>query len=287
MNKTYVNLQGGLGNQLFIYFYGNYFAEIYQKKIMFLCNDNDKLSKVGLNIDGQRVILNKHLKNFLIRLFTKISKFNRLSSYIYMANDIGYEELNKDISKTLFISGYFQSPIYIVNSKTSNKFISDIRKYLNKFQIRNLEINYDDSIAIHIRRGDYLDPPNSYFGILSSEYYKNSISMIMQYCDISRVFMFSDSAISPEFQSQLKAYFPSLDFIDMENKDFTDIETLSFLTQFKYLVISNSTFAWWGAFLNVGTSRIICPTDWFKDSRDPNRLYPTGWQVVRSSWGLE
>jgi hypothetical protein len=284
MKKTFVNLQGGLGNQLFIYYYARYFSEQYQRKVIYLCSNRDQLFKIGIKIENESIILNKQIKKIIVSILSKLSNLKFFNAYIYIPSSIGFDNIDKNLDKTLFISGYFQTPLYFFESGSFSEISFQVSKYLDPNTSTFQKIKSDTSAGIHIRRGDYLHPKNSYFGILSPKYYINAISRLLESNKISDIYMFSDSPISSNFKINLEIRFPTLNFVDTSNLDLTDVQTLELLSQFKLIVISNSTFAWWGAFLS-GNSKVYCPSKWFKQRQDPNFIYPGNWIQIESSWG--
>jgi hypothetical protein len=101
--------------------------------------------------------------------------------------------------------------------------------------------------------------------------------------NVAKIFLFSDSELKPSFILELKNSFPKINFLDMSCEKLNDVETFHLLTLFDSIVISNSTFAWWGAFLK-GNSEVFCPEDWFKERPSPNMIYPEHWITIRSRW---
>ena len=284
MNRTFVNLQGGLGNQLFIYFYSLYFSERYQKRITYLSNGKNVLFKVGIEIQKDTFSMNKIIGNAFFALIGKLSSYAFFNRYIYTPKEIGFEKPQKNLNQTIFVGGYFQTPDYMNKLSLSRQIINEINVFLDQRQSIKPEIDFRNSAAVHIRRGDYLLPKNSYFGILSSDYYIDAISRLLRSNDVDNIYLFSDSKLSPSFLVRLKDYFSQISFVEMFDKSLSDIDTLGLLTRFEAIVISNSTFAWWGAFLN-GNSKVFCPNKWFKERPDPNMIYPKHWITITSRWG--
>jgi hypothetical protein len=283
MKKVYVNLQGGLGNQLFIYFHSIYIAEFYNKEIVYLYTGRNHLNKVGIHIDKNCLNLNKSIHKFIITILSKLSKNKFLKKFLYCPSEVGFDNSERDFKYTFFISGYFQTPKYLSQCKESPRLLSEIRKYIDEMIKDSNSINFSNSVGIHLRRGDYMYPKNAYFGVLSVEYYKDCILRLQKEMDFTQVTIFSDSHLPLEFESELRKTFENLDFINTTNFEITDVETLSMMIRCKSLAISNSTFAWWAAFLS-GNIKVFCSDKWFKGKLDPFEIYPDKWIKIQSKW---
>jgi hypothetical protein len=283
-SMLFVHLQGGIGNQLFIYFAAKHLEKKYNKKIIFVSKTESRLSHIGIDSGNDVIILPKLLHRILLGVFVKISKFKLISKLIYFNRDIGYEPVDQNVSTIRFISGYFQSYKYF-DTYDKSKILSDQFLFRNQ-SYSNLynEIDFKNSLAIHIRRGDYLLEQNNYFGLLSAEYYRIALTKIHDLKSYDSIFLFSDSKISDDFKNQLKinkkdniidmSFFPELD----------DLTTLAILTKFRTFIISNSTFSWWGACLGDTNKLVIAPSKWFKNQQDPSFLYPKNWLISESHW---
>ena len=117
----------------------------------------------------------------------------------------------------------------------------------------------DDSfVGVHVRRGDFLT--NRSFGACTSDYYDQAIQRIASVVKNPRIVVFTNDKawVDKNFRMGLPYE------IYLNSSKNTDIEELYLMTKFKSLVISNSTFSWWGAYLNEGPGQyIISPSTWF------------------------
>lgn len=282
--KLFVHLQGRLGNQLFIYFAAKYFDERYHKKIIFVSNHSTRLHELGIEDDYQELIMPKNLFRAAAFVLFIISEMKFFARYIHFSKDIGYENLiNAQIDKIKFISGYFQTFHYADQSNFAQIEIQQVRLFLQKNFGYDTSFISEKALAIHLRRGDYLLPKNSYFGVISDSYYLRSIREMLNLYDITEVYIFSDSPISQNLQNKIKKSFPHLKLTDTSNLN-SDIQTLALLTCFTYHIISNSTYSWWGAYLSAANKKVIAPKEWFKDRPAPYKLIPPSWDRMQNEW---
>lgn len=136
---------------------------------------------------------------------------------------------------------------------------------------------------VHIRRGDYQDLPN--YGILSGEYFTNSISNLCKRGLITSnvCWIFSDDieSVKSEF-SKLDIPGFIFDFI-VEPEGVDAAEVLKLMTYGQGNIISNSTFSWWAAFLN-GDGAVVAPSVWMKNPPELMEILPKNWVIEESVW---
>jgi Glycosyl transferase family 11 len=132
-------------------------------------------------------------------------------------------------------------------------------------------------VSLHVRRGDCLDPGTDRV-YLPLEYYLNAISSISKRVDDPTFFVFSD-----DFSWVKKSLPPSIAMIFVEhNDDFSAHEDLRLMSSCHHHIISNSTFSWWGAWLNPRADKIvIAPKQWYhtEDNQEAS-LLPNRWDLL-------
>jgi hypothetical protein len=127
---------------------------------------------------------------------------------------------------------------------------------------------YKNPVAIHVRRGDYVK--NTNYWVVTEEYIQNAINQFLD--DDYTFIVFSDDI------DWCKTVFPE-GVVYMENN--TQFEDLCMMSLCKHNIISNSTFSWWGAFLNKNKSkRVVAPKNWYSDSRSVDYMYPNNWMIL-------
>ena len=178
-----------------------------------------------------------------------------------------------------YLDGYWQSP----------KFFEEIREILIKdltlanpsssAEILQTKIQQTNSVAIHVRRGDYIKNPIvlKEFGICSDQYYTKAVKHILKNVDDSLFFVFSDDI---NWVKENIALPNSTVYIDDPN--LTDVEELILMSKCKHNIIANSSFSWWGAWLNTNANKIaIAPTPWFDLAPYDKDLIPISWIKIQ------
>lgn len=267
-----VKLIGGLGNQLFQYAVAKALS-IEKKQSLHLDISEFQFYKIR----------NYALDSFNIK--TKIYKkpnpiVNRIKSFFeshfhYKEIDFGYNEGLVSIeAKHIFLDGYFQSERYFEMYKNIIRDELLITKPLKKTTQKMLkDIAEENSVSIHFRRGDYLDI--ELHNTDKEEYYKLAIATILSKIDHPVFYVFSDDIewVKENFKILHKTIF--VDF----NDEMSCFEDLKLMSSCKHNIIANSSFSWWGAWLNENSDKIvIAPKIWFNDSTtNTSDIIPSDW----------
>ena len=133
---------------------------------------------------------------------------------------------------------------------------------------------------MHVRRGDYVNSPNTkaIYTHCDIEYYKKGLEIITKKNDNVVLFIFSDD---PTWvKENMKFDFPT-NYVDHNNADF-NYEDLRLMSLCKHNIIANSSFSWWGAWLNENPfKQVVSPKIWINDlTINPNDINPPGWIVL-------
>jgi len=183
----------------------------------------------------------------------------------YQEQSFGFEPFT--ISDNTSIEGYFQSYKYFEDYK------EDI---LNDFKFRDELLSkcqeeisqHINPVAIHIRRGDYVNHPG--FWNITPEYIQDALSYFSD--DEYTFLIFSDDI------EWCKQIFPEEVIFVEGNNQFKDLCLMSLCN---HNIISNSSYSWWGAYLNINPNKkIIAPKNWFTDPKPLNYLYPNNWIII-------
>jgi hypothetical protein len=173
------------------------------------------------------------------------------------------DEVYKSCPDNVNISGFFQTEKYFCEIKDEIIKDFEFKKTYNK--------PFDEYISIHVRRGDYLGYQNHH-PVLSIDYYKKAVSLISE--DLP-VVVFSDD---------IQWCKDNIDFADYFSTSGTRGEDLYLMTVAKHNIIANSSFSWWGAWLNQNPEKItVCPKIWFGSAYshyNMNDIRPKEWIQV-------
>jgi hypothetical protein len=139
-------------------------------------------------------------------------------------------------------------------------------------------------ISVHIRRGDYLNPGTAeYHGILGDSYYRDALVRLGAGANQdAELFVFSDDVAAAE---QVLNFVPKSRQVYVRGDPARPWEDMALMACCRHHVIANSSFSWWGAWLNRSPDKIVvAPRAWFApnelSSKNTKDLYPAGWILV-------
>jgi hypothetical protein len=311
--KAFVNLTGGLGNQLF--------------QIAHALNDSNlapllviqEFGKPRLNNKGEAEIFSfnlpfvfttrkvvdahrilRHIIGHTLKISEQPEKWEKYILYRFLFTIISNCLLSVYFRKLIVIStrshsnsstrkiigtnfylGYFQG--------IPEKDIESTRTALKGLRIKEKSKELQDQIDyalknriifIHVRLMDYFDEPN--IGLLSKKYFEDALSRIDLEADIREIWVFSDDhALAKRTLTlpiEVKTRFIS-------ESEFSVSETFELMRYGSHYILSNSTFGWWAAFLSEKQDvQVVIPEPWFKSLYYDANLYVPGWQKQKAQW---
>ena len=285
-----IQLQGGLGNQLFSYFAGLYLS---LRINMPLKIDPTEISRGFTNrdfdlndfhlpaphkIQTRNSLIPFSIRNRLRWYFFEYMPFGQ--KVFFISNETGRNSEYEALQDARIVRGYFQSHVYVdycLGALGISGF--ELKMPTKNYEALSREIKKFRPIVVHVRRGDYLSHSNS-FGLLSAEYFSIALSVVSEKLPSAPIWVFTDSD-SPI--SDYEGHF-TIDRQFGPDVDLSPAETLLLMSQGAALVISNSTFSWWAAYLSKSGTPIVAPSKWFKNLPDPNELFPEDWIRIKSHW---
>lgn len=274
-----VEVTGGLGNQMFQY------ALYRQLQCM------GKTVKLDLSFYHTRQTLRKFeldvfcvpyevaTKEEIRRLrgyTTDASRLEKaLTTRVYRKPNVYTENLDEGFQPVVFeqdhvyLSGYWQNENYFQNIR--EQLLQDFC-FPSGCHIQNSELlsqmQCRCSVSIHVRRGDYLESANSrlYSGICTMDYYRNAVSYMKAHLQDPYFYIFTDDL------EWAKGEFAGEDMLVVEHiqgkPDYTDMFLMS---KCKAHIIANSTFSWWGAWLDEKEDKlVISPSKWLNNHQVNN-----------------
>ncbi|MBD3903822.1 alpha-1,2-fucosyltransferase [Chryseobacterium sp. Ch-15] len=283
-----IELIGGLGNQMFQYATARALALSRNEKLLLdrhLFADYE-LHSYGLNhFNIESAFLEKEETIFEpLRILEKVKAiFSQKKIYHpYIEQDLTYDkELFEFPNKNIFLKGYFQSEKYFIKFKNQLRKDFEIKSPLKKETIDFLKIiEAENSISLHIRRGDYVNNPaaNAIHGTCDLNYYHRAIETIKKEIENPVFFIFSDDI---DWAKENLKIDHSTHFVDFNDAS-TNYEDLKLMSNCKHNIIANSSFSWWGAWLNSYKFKIvITPSKWFKtDIHNSKDIIPESWMKI-------
>jgi len=274
-----VNINGGLGNQMFQYAFGRALAHKHKTSLVLSfsqLNQNTKgTTKRAFELEVFRVNINeasakdlKKLRPILYRAINVLAfklgfKGIQMSKY-FIENKFSYNSNIKKVGKDCFLSGYWQSPKYFDSIES---LIRDEFTFHSKLDDRIIEVEdliiKTNSVSLHIRRTDFQNTiSNNTHGICSLDYYEKAVKFISDKFTEPHFFVFSDDINWAKENLKLPY---QLTFVSGNNGDKSYID-MQLMSECKHNIIANSSFSWWGAWLNPDPDKVvIAPEQWFSD----------------------
>jgi len=274
-----INVQCRLGNQLFQYAFIKALAERFHTSFYM----NEKMEQFTasdyFDLEGYNPA-----RNMINKFRLKLESGNLIKKLHATDIDTYSEAVSNALTNHTIYNGYFQSELFFKN--ITDKILDYIRikkEHADKFQAQYRDtFTNNRTIAIHIRRGDYLNL-NEWW---ATNFGSNDLSLPTSY--------YLKCLEQVPARENYKIIFVS-DDIDFARTEFAHIPNSGFsqsdmITDFQIImnadvcILSNSSFAWWAAYLNPKKNKVIyCPQYWlgFKVKKEyPENIIPTGWNQV-------
>jgi hypothetical protein len=237
-------LHGGLGNYIF------QIATSFATSI----RDNKKMIVNVSDID----VIHNPLETYLNNIFRKVEFINNLSCDYYHNphQAIQYDNIPNYPGNTKLM-GYYQNERYFNHLRNDILNLFEVDDETKKYLINKYgEILNEETCSIHVRRGNYVER-QQYHPLQGVDYYKKSIDIIGE---DKHYLIFSDDI---DWCKKNLSFIKNKTFIE-DNKDYEDLYLMSFCHD---NIIANSTFSWWGAWLNQNPKKkVIYPSIWFGDN---------------------
>jgi hypothetical protein len=275
-----VRLMGGLGNQMFQYALGRRISLLRNTNVktdVSFLNDrsyNHTTRKFELDVFSANIpiVSDAELKKFIAVQESKIKKgIQRTFPFIFPYYTIGEPKHEFDSQilnspENSLLIGYWQTEKYFLPIHNSIRGDFAFKKPLDGLnQTLADKMASRNSVSVHIRRGDYIHHPetSSFHGSCSVEYYTAAIELIKSKVNNIHLYIFSDDISWTKSNMNFDV---SATYIDnnIEGNSYIDMQLMSLC---KHNIIANSSFSWWGAWLNNNPDKIVvAPAKWFNDS---------------------
>lgn len=289
-HPVYVRLLGGLGNQLFQYSMGRALADAKQTELVldprFILR---KGSMSGLPLD-EFAIRARYLTDLETAYFKepiwKLSRALRrqINPWLgyYHETKHSFDAAVSTQTNKIMLSGFWQSERYFVNQGDKLRRDLVLKNPLPPEAAQMAaKMQRGVSLAMHVRRGDYLSDPKvlAKHGVTSSHYYQTALQFMIDKLGDVDLYVFSDD---PDWV-RVNIKHPSIIFVS--DFGFSAEQDLWLISTCKHQIIANSSFSWWGAYLNDYDSKVVvAPQPWF-DARHiaQDDIIPDGWNTLAKS----
>ena len=287
-----VKLKGGLGNQLFQYAFGRTVSlKLETPLVLDVSGFNDPASpdikrSFQLGLFSIQATISNGGGNKKFDIFKK--KIEQLTNMI--KNTLNpydayvFNPKNLEVKDGAFLEGRWQSEKYFSETETTLRHDLVLKEKLSskatlfKDRIKQVDENGGVSVSVHIRRCDYVTDKytNTYHGVLDITYYQKAISALQVKLSGKQLVLFIFSDDINWVRENLKTEVPH---VYVSRLEIADYEDLFLMSKCSHNIIANSSFSWWGAWLNPKKEKIvIAPKRWITDTKaNTNDVTPLDW----------
>lgn len=272
-----IQLSGGMGNQMFQY-------------ALYL-----QLKTLGKNVKIDDVTEYEGRNARPIRLSVFEAKYDiptememncLTDSYLDVVSKIRRKLTGRKTAAYVEKSQLFDSKVlgldraYLIGCWQSDKYFKNIKEEVrNAFTFKNIELSEEmrcykkamensNSVSVHIRRGDYLQVDEVYGGICTEEYYQKAMKQIEEEMPDCHFFIFTNDV--PWGKEHMVG--KNVTVVEGNNEDAGYID-MYLMTCCKHYILANSSFSWWGCYLNPSKEKkVIAPKIW-ANGRDCTDVY--------------
>lgn len=281
-----VRLIGGLGNQLFQYAAARSLALRHGASV--------KLDLSGFETYGlRRYELQSYPIAATIASADEVAAFSaarptgliarvlarlRPAPHVYREAHFHYDPGLLAQALPVYLDGFWQSERYFAEAaETIRRELTPLAPLEPENAAVAAEIDGALAVSLHVRRGDYVSNAhtNSYHGVCSLDYYRKAVAAVAQKVGAPHLFVFSDDH---DWTRENLAFEWPTTYVTANPADrgFRDMQLMA---RCRHHVIANSSFSWWGAWLNPRPDKVVvAPQAWFANSPNDTRdLIPAGW----------
>lgn len=290
-----VNIIGGLGNQMFQYATGRALA---LRKGVPLKLDVSGYATYGLhqgfelthvfNLDMElaesedvRKILGWKSLPRIRSLFSRPQFSLFRSDKLVIEPSFHYWDKINQVHDDCYLEGYWQTEKYFYDAAATIRRDFVFRTPLDKKNDESATlISEVNAVSLHVRRGDYVSDARTAetHGLCSIEYYRAAVQVVAERVPNAHLFVFSDDICW--VKKNLPLDLPA-NYID-HNQGAQSFNDMRLMSMCKHHIIANSSFSWWGAWLNPNPSKIVvAPRKWFSMSGyNTSDIICSGWLVI-------
>ena len=273
-------IKGGLGNQLFQYAVGRAVALHHKVPLKldttifetYKLHNGYRLDQFAIQaeIAADNEIINLKGRNKV--LFSALRKAGLVKRKSYFKEKrSSYFDASVFKNNSVYLDGYWQNELYFSNIRelllqelSPNNSMNDLGfAYLDSIKKSN-------SVSLHVRRGDYVNLKN--INVLDVDYYMKAAEYIGKNVEKPTFYIFSDDL---EWCKSSLTFLGDCIYVERTQTEMDDLKLMSFC---QHNIIANSSFSWWGAWLNQNPNKtVIAPKDWLLND-------PGSSNVILSDW---
>jgi hypothetical protein len=197
---------------------------------------------------------------------------------IYRERHFHFDPAVLDLRTPVYLDGFWQSERYFsdIAGVLRQEFAAKAPASPENAALASM-IDAVNAVSVHVRRGDYVDDPTTrwYHGICPPEYYQRAVDHVTSRVGVPHLFVFSDD----QQWTRANLRFPvPMTYVDANSPD-CGYRDMLLMARCRHHIIANSSFSWWGAWLNPSREKIIvAPQRWFgAASNDTRDLIPPSW----------
>lgn len=283
-----VRITGGLGNQMFQYAAGKRLAMQLGVEMKLDTQWYDKFDFKSYGLDafhipeksaGKSEIrqLIYGGKSWLKMLTSRARREARESALSYIKEkQFHFDARMLNLDDEVYLHGYWQSEKYFKDIEGEIRALFTFRDPGQKAVEMAELIHSCASVSLHVRRGDYLTGSNAAkFEKLPLEYYRKALELLENTLGSKHLFVFSDDI--PWVRENI--YFDYETTIVDVREEGSSVEDMWLMSLCRHNIIANSSYSWWGAWLNGNLAKtVIAPSRWFNSEKNDTRdLIPKSW----------
>ena len=274
-----IKIKGGLGNQLFQYAVGRALALHHRSplKLDLTIFETYKLHRYLLDqfaiqadiATEDEIIKLKGRNNVLFSALRKAGLVKR-KSYLKEKRS-SYFDASVFKNDDVYLDGYWQNELYF--SDIREELVRDLTSIssMSDLGVVYMEgIKKSNSVSLHVRRGNYLNLKN--FNVLDIDYYMKAVEYIRKNVEKPTFYIFSDDL---EWCKSTLAFLDDCIYVERTQTEIDDLKLMSFC---QHNIIANSSFSWWGAWLNQNPNKtVVAPKGWIINDPDSSNVIPSDW----------
>lgn len=286
-----VRVRGGLGNQMFQYGFAKYQELSNEEVYLDITDYKTHIHHYGFELDkvfsglSYEIIDEKRLNK--VRMAPNMF-LNRVLNKTFDIQIVRGSEFREQPAVSVSKRYAYKKDIYFNGFWSNYEYIEAVKDILRKEFVfnyipegRNRELmdflRGKTSVSVHVRRGDYLQE-EELRDVCGLGYYRKAFEFFVEK-NVKTIFVvFSDDI---PWAKEHFNFSPNMIFVDWNNGELRSHIDMQMMSLCNHNIIANSTFSWWGAWLNVNKDKcVVAPRYWRNNNRNESFIYPKDWMLL-------